>query len=241
VTSFPFKLEAVKRRILAVTGLAAEARVARGPRVIVISGGGNRLVLGNRIEAALARGVSAIVSFGIAGALDPALKPGTCVVARNVVDNDAVWPVHAAWSDAIALKLNGSVRADLAGVDRVISEVTEKRRLFAHSGAAAVDMESHIAARMAHSHGVPFAAVRVVSDSALTPLPRSAAEALRDDGSVDVTRVVRSLLARPAELPLLWRSAMDARIAFRALRDSRRLLGDSLGLPDLDHLLLDVP
>ena len=56
----------MQRSILAVTGLAAEARIARGPAVIVISGGGNRLVLGNRIEAAIARGVTAILSVGIA-------------------------------------------------------------------------------------------------------------------------------------------------------------------------------
>jgi adenosylhomocysteine nucleosidase len=240
VTSFPSNSVTVKRSILAVTGFSAEARIARGPGVVVISGGGNRLVLGKRIEAALARGISAILSFGIAGALDPLLKPGACVVARNVIDEDAVWPVDAAWSDAIALKLGDAVRADLAGVDRVIDAVADKRGLFIRSGAASVDMESHIAARMAHGHGIPFATVRVISDSALTALPRSAARALRDDGSIDLISVMKSVLARPAELPLLWRAGMDARIAFRTLRRSRRRLGDALGFPDLDHLLLDV-
>jgi adenosylhomocysteine nucleosidase len=233
--------DTMQHRILVVTGLAAEARIARGPNVVAISGGGDRLVLGNRIEAALARGISAVMSFGIAGALDSSLTPGTCVIARNVIDEDAVWPVHAAWSDAIALKIDGSVRGDLLGVDRVVSDVAAKRALFIRSGAASVDMESHIAARMANAHGIPFAAVRVISDSALTALPRSAAEALRDDGTIDLTRVMKSLFARPAELPLVVRAGMDARLAFRTLRRSRRRLGDAFGLPDLDHLLLDVP
>lgn len=230
----------MKHRILVVTGLAAEARIARGPDVIVISGGADRLVLGRRIEAALARGASTILSFGIAGALDPSLKPGTCVIARTVIDEDAVWRVDAAWSDAIALKLGHAVRADIAGVDRLIDGVADKRALFARCGAASVDMESHIAARMAHSHGVPFAALRVICDSALTALPRSAARALRDDGSIDVTHVVKSLLRHPAELPLLVRAGVDARCAFRTLRRSRRRLGDALGFPDLDQLPVDV-
>jgi hopanoid-associated phosphorylase len=231
----------MQRPILAVTGRSAEARVARGPAVVVISGGSNRVVLGNRIEAALARGISAILSFGIARALDSSLTPATCLVARNVIDEDAVWPVHAAWSDAIALKLRSAVRADLAGLDRVVSDVAGKRALFIRTGAASVDMESHIAARMAHAHGIPFAAVRVVCDSALAPLPRSAAEALRDDGTVELAGVMKSLLAHPAELPILLRAAMDVRRAFRTLRSSRRCLGDALGFADLDHLLLDVP
>jgi len=48
-------------------------------------------------------------------------------------------------------------------------------------------------------------------------------------------------LARaPGQLPLLLRTAIDARTAFRALLRGRRLLGPGLAYPDFTELLLDV-
>ncbi len=227
-------------RVLAVTGLAAEARIARGPEVSTIAGGGQSATLALRIDAAIARGTKAIISFGIAGALDPALRPGTLIVARAVFDDGARWPVHEAWSDALERRLGSVLRADIAGVDDVVTSVDDKSVLFRSSGAVAVDMESHIAARLAAAHGIPFAALRVVSDPARRPLPPAAAIGLRGDGSVDVIRVLGSLLREPGQFPLLARAALDAHAAMRGLRRGRRLLGDSLGFGDLGKLHLDV-
>jgi adenosylhomocysteine nucleosidase len=226
--------------VLAVTGLAMEARIASGPGVVALAGGGDSAALESAIEAAIAKGVSAIMSFGIAGALDPALKPGTCVVATAIVSEYLHWPTDADWSDAIADALGTALRADIAGVDYVVAGVEEKRALFNTTATAVVDMESHIAARLAASHGLPFAAFRVVSDPAWRALPPAAAMGLRTDGRVDVPRVLGSLLGNPGQLPLLVRAALDAQAALRALRRGRSLFGDGLGFTDLDDLALDV-
>jgi adenosylhomocysteine nucleosidase len=226
---------------LAVTGIAIEARIASGPGVLTLAGGGDAAALARGIEAAIANGVVAIMSFGIAGALDPALPRGTCIVAQAIVHNGIRWPVDATWSEAIARRLGRTtLRADIAGVDRIITGVEDKRSLFETSGAAAVDMESHVAARLAAAHRLPFAVFRVVSDPAWRSLPQAAAIALRADGHVDVPRVLGSLLRYPAQLPLLARAALDAQSALRALRRGRRLLGGGLGFGDLDNLALDV-
>ena len=118
--------------------------------------------------------------------------------------------------------------------------VDDKRSLFETSGAAAVDMESHVAARLAAAHRLPFAVFRVVSDPAWRSLPPAAAIALRADGQVDVPGVLGSLLKHPGQLPVLARAALDAQSALRALRRGRRLLGAGLGFGDLDELALDV-
>ena len=108
------------------------------------------------------------------------------------------------------------------------------------TGAAAVDTESHIAAAMAADHGLPFAAFRVVADAAERNLPPAACEALRPDGKISGVAVLRSLARTPGQIPALARTAIDARIALRALSRGRRLLGLRLGYPDLGELLLDV-
>jgi len=108
------------------------------------------------------------------------------------------------------------------------------------TGAAAVDTESHIAAAVAAKHGLPFAAFRVIADSARRRLPPVASVALAPDGKIDRTAVLRSLTGTPGQIPSLLRTAVDARRAFRALLRGRRLLGPGLAYPDLGELLLDV-
>jgi adenosylhomocysteine nucleosidase len=230
----------MRPQVLAVTGMAVEARIASAPGVLTLAGGGDAAGLACGIEAAIANGVSAIMSFGIAGALDPALLPGTCIVAQTVIDNGVRWAVDTSWSDAIARALGIALCADIAGVDRVIARVEDKRSAFDTFGAAALDMESHIAARLAAAHRLPFAAFRVVADPAWRALPACAAVGLRTDGRIDAPRVLGSLLRNPAQLPLIVRAALDAQTALRALRRGRRLLGSGLGFGDLDKLALDV-
>jgi adenosylhomocysteine nucleosidase len=121
-----------------------------------------------------------------------------------------------------------------------VTEPAAKRALHDATGAAAVDTESHIAAAIAAAHGLPFAAFRVVADSVRRGLPPAAAVALAHDGRISGGAVLGSLARTPAQLPLLLRTAIDARTAFRALSRGRRLLGPRLAYPDLGELLLDV-
>src|SRR5207247_2534193 len=79
------------------------------------------------------------------------------------------------------------------------------------------DMESHLAARIAAAHGLPFTACRVIVDPAHRNLPPAALLALRPDGSPDVPAVLRSVMEQPRQLPDLMRLAVAATIARAAL------------------------
>ncbi len=82
-------------------------------------------------------------------------------------------------------------------------------------------MESHVAARLAALHGLPFAALRVVADPAERSLPPAALVGMRPDGTTDIGAVLRSLGRAPRQLPGLIRTGLDARAAFSALKSSR--------------------
>ena len=131
---------------------------------------------------------------------------------------------------------------DVLGSDAMVVDAAAKRALFEASGALAVDMESHIAARVAARRGLPFACARVISDGADRALPPAAQAGMRQDGGVDGLAVLRSLAADPRQLPALIRTAMEAETAFRALFRGRQLLGPTLRAlgPDLGELLVDV-
>jgi adenosylhomocysteine nucleosidase len=104
----------------------------------------------------------------------------------------------------------------LAGM-AVAANATTKRQLHAATGAHAIDLESGSVARVAQANGLPFVAVRAISDPAERGLPPAALVALDRQGGVDLVRVLGSLLRQPSQLPALLRLAADAARARRAL------------------------
>jgi hypothetical protein len=122
----------------------------------------------------------------------------------------------------------------------MLTEAAEKRRARASSGALAVDMESCAAARAARRLGLPFAAARVISDAADRTLPPAVKVGMRADGGMALGPVLAATARDPRQLVSLIRTGLEARRAFRALADGRRLLGPRLAFPDLGELALDV-
>ena len=227
--------------IVAVCGLASEARIAAGPGIRTIAAAGDPRRLAHLLEREVARGACGIISFGIAGGLVENIDAGTWLIGRAVVAGEARWPCDAAWADMLAARLPGAIGADLAGVDAPVMRRGAKQALQRATGAVAVDTESHVAAAIAAKRGLPFAAFRVVADSARRSLPPVASIALTQDGGVSHAAVLRSLARSPSQIPSVLRTAVDARKAFRALLRGRRRLGRGLAHPDLGDLLLDVP
>jgi adenosylhomocysteine nucleosidase len=219
--------------IVAVTSLALEARIALGPGVSVICSPGSQLAA--VLESAVARGVSGIISFGIAGGLAPGLRPGDWIAASAIRAGEQLFPTDRAWTRCLLEKLPAALHAEIVGTDAPVAESCEKRALHARIGAAAVDTESHIAARIAAAHQVPFAACRVVIDPVDACLPPAALVGLRPDGTADIAAVFRSVLKQPGQIPDLVRTALDARVARSALYAGRQMLGAGLGFPQYDH------
>jgi adenosylhomocysteine nucleosidase len=220
------------RPVVAVTGLNIEARIAAGPGIRTLASGGDVRSLAIALDDALARGAAAIISFGIAGGLHASAAPGTWIVANAVVTQTSRWNVDAHWAAALARRLPGAVRGDVAGSDAIIAVPSEKIALGATTGALAVDMESHAVAAFASAHGMPFAVFRVIADPVMRALAPAASRGMRADGSVNHGAVLSSVLRTPGQLPRLIRNAMDVRVALRELSRGRRLLGPGLDYPN---------
>lgn len=218
-----------------VTGLLGEARVAAGAEVVTIAGGGDRSALERRLAALEPSSVSAVVSFGLAGSIDPDLEVGALVCPSFVLDLqgerfDTASPANDRQRSALGAGGIRVVAGGLLGVDAPVLESDAKAALRASHPAVAVDMESHVAALFARLHGLPLAVLRVISDGAGRDLPPLAGQAMRPDGSVDLRRVLVGLARAPGQLPALLATARDAAAAFRVLRRVRGLLGPRLGL-----------
>lgn len=225
-------------RIIAVTSLAWEARIAVGPEISVICSPGSHLAAA--LATAVGRGVSGIVSFGIAGGLAPDLRAGDWIVAAAVRTGEQVFPTDRAWTRSLLERLPAAVHADIVGMDATVAEPAGKQSLHARTGAAAVDTESQIAVRIAAAYRVPFAACRVIIDPADTRLPPAALVGVRPDGTADAGAVFRSVLQQPSQLSDLVRIALYARTARAALCAGRRKLGAGLGFPQFEHVPSDI-
>ncbi|MBV9703856.1 MAG: phosphorylase [Methylobacteriaceae bacterium] len=228
--------------MIAAVGLRREARLAADRVVTAITGGGDSRKLADALDAGVKAGASGIISFGVAGGVAPHLEPGAVVVARGVLTEDGTRvETDTTWRASLIARLGGAIEDDLLGVDHVAAEAAAKAAFHRLTGAAALDMESHVAAAVAKRHDVPFAVVRVVADAASRTLPHAAVVGMGSDGRIEFAAVLRSLARSPHQLPGLIRIAKDSAVAFAALGRVRALLGQGFGLLDLGELALDVP
>ena len=224
------------RPVLIVTGLMQEARIASGPGMTVICSSSDPQQLRALLTVFDPATIRGVISFGVAGGLDPSLKSGDIVVATEVRAGEARWLADLALKeDLIAgfgLGRRRIVRGRLAGAEQVVADRHLKEALHLETGAAAVDMESHIAADYAARTGLPFAALRVVSDPAHRALPPLAMSAIKPNGDIDLRKVLRSVARNPRTLRDLVATGIDFNRALRSLRGCRGfLLGSESLIP----------
>jgi hopanoid-associated phosphorylase len=215
--------------LVVVTGMAFEARIARGPGVeVVYAARADRLE--RALTQALAKGASGVMSFGTAGGLAPDLPPGTLIVADAIDGPLGRVPTDSAWKDRMIAALRAALPdariecGTLAAVAAPAVTQAQKDALHGKTGALAVDMESHIAAAQAAARGLPFAVCRAVVDPAWRTLPPAATAGLREDGTTALGPILRELARAPRQLPAMIRLAFDAKAARASLVAAREAL-----------------
>jgi adenosylhomocysteine nucleosidase len=226
------KLQPPRHTVIAFVGMPFEARIAAGPGVVVFSRESRRELIA-AAESAARRGYRGIISFGVAGGLASNLRPGDWVVASSVIDAQTSNVTDRGWSSKLLNLIGRARHAPIVGVDDPIAEPSFKRELHRTTGAAAVDMESHVVAKLAAEHGLAFAAVRVIVDPAERAIPPAALVGMNTDGRTNIPAILRELIARPAQLSRLARIAYDAFVARSEMQRVRELLGPHFGLTDL--------
>jgi len=226
----------VTRLVGIVCGLKSEAAAVRsvldeGISIHIGVSGANAERAEKLAEEFCNAGAAAIISVGVSGGLEPALKPGDLIIGDRVITADGA--VYA--SDMALLKsLLTSARGDQAicgslfGADKIIADAEEKAALCQKHACIAVDMESHGAARAAAQAGIPFIAIRAIADPADCALPGAALGAIADDGSTRIIATLGAALRDPKQFPALVKLGRDSSAALKTLRRDLRPLFDSL-------------
>lgn len=166
--------------------------------------------------------VDRIVFTGVAGGLAPGVNRGDVVIADSFLQHDLdaspIFPKYEvplyglerfATNVSLTNELDAAVRRALPRArvhrglvvsgDRFVSTTSESLALRSElSDALAVEMEGAAIAQVCHDFGVPFAAVRTVSDRADDEAHGDFVSFIRDVASRHSAAIVEALLARSA-------------------------------------------
>jgi adenosylhomocysteine nucleosidase len=179
-------------------------------------------------------GAEALLSWGTAGALDPALTEGTVLLATKVISHDERSGLETHFGTALpwrtrlgnALAAHGPVvEGTLMTAAALVATAEAKAQLFRRTGAMAVDMESAAVAKVAASATLPFMVIRVIVDTARDTLPDALVQMIDAElrGERRRSRLALPLLRAPAQWSQLARLAWQSRSAGRSLRSCARV------------------
>ncbi|MDP7028924.1 MAG: hypothetical protein QF733_01725 [Phycisphaerales bacterium] len=200
---------------------AAKVRpVARRRGWTLVTTGIGATAVTSAVEAAADTGP--LVLAGVAGALQPDLKPGTAHLVHEVYDEAGI---------IASPLLTSGLR--VTGADEIVATPDDKAALSGRTGAHLVDMESHAFAAAANRLGRPWVIVRGVSDGVEHHLPPGCDRWFTPDGRLLLRLAARDLAGRPRDL--LHLIAFGRRTA-AAMRAVARLLDCTLAAGADDRL-----
>ena len=158
------------------------------------------------------------ISTGLAGALDPALRPGIIVAGRCC---EAVSKLQKTSSDSDLLNLAlaaGARSVDLFLTSETILVTATEKQALAATGSV-VEMESTYILAAASERRVPAIAFRSIGDGADEDLPLDFRNVVDSRGRVRVFPLLKELALHPHRLALLVRFGRQSRAAARSLAD----------------------
>jgi adenosylhomocysteine nucleosidase len=212
----------VSPQIGIIVGIAAEAKAARRLSANILCSGGRPDIAAHQAQQLIATGATTLMSFGIAGGLSSTLRPGSLVVADEIITDFYRYPALSSCASAIRAHVG-----PIYGSWTIVSDPAEKRALRKRTGALAVDMESGPVARVAMEAGIPFIALRAIADPVTHGLPPAALLPLDEKGRPDMSAVFWSILTNPGQIPALIGTGNQTKKALLRLRGAAKKLSSA--------------
>lgn len=161
-----------------------------------------------------------MISTGFGGAVLKGLGVGDVVMAEQILQWSGLEfetvPVGFygcnAVADALSLRRGSFITSDV-----ILNKGSIAQKLPASAVNPVVEMESAAVARIAAGHGIPFLAMRVISDPWNEELGFSINEFCDESMHIRPAKVLAVILRRPAIIPQLIRLARNSSVAAKSL------------------------
>ena len=171
--------------------------------------------------------VSALVSWGTAGALTENIHAGDLLLADSVISIDGnKYSFDTEWNNRIANELcNTSLKIRhgmIAHTQEVLATTEDKRSLHEKTNALAVDMESIAIAQLANDALLPCVSVRAIVDLASQCIPETIIKNTDIFGRPALFPIFSSLIKKPGLITELIKLGIGMRAATRTLNTVAR-------------------
>jgi len=157
--------------------------------------------------------LEAVVSTGFCGALDPALREGQMIVAKEVLD----WANKERYDCVEVTGGAGAISGLMVSQDRIAADREEKRSLRNDAGGVAVEMEAAGVAARVKRAGLPFCCIKVVLDRAEESFAIDWNRMRDREGRIARGKIMVHALRRPNLLLELFRLKRRSEEAARVL------------------------
>ncbi len=148
--------------------------------------------------------VDALISWGVAGAVNESLHSGDILIAEQILAADGQFQCSPEWHERLLIALSSASTAvfnsKLYSDDRICASISDKQKLFAKTKADAVDMESAAIAGLAEKMNIDFVAIRAVADEAVTSLPKAVTKHTDEFGQPRLMQFLLSCLFNPGQI-----------------------------------------
>ncbi len=217
-----------------VSALKSEANCLvdrRFPLYQVVEIGGRTSLCLSSIGSSAARGaalklcehgVNALVSFGVAAAVDNKLIPGDLVLPEAIIMDSEILPVDLEWRNRLEGIMSKQITVaggSLASCEAPLTSRQEKLALGEATGACAADMETAAVAKVAADAGISFIAIRAIVDPIEFSPPDALMSAVYPDGSVDIMQLIKLLMNGSVPIKTLIHLALAMHVARSALSE----------------------
>lgn len=200
-----------KRQDVARLGSSTYRFQWRGePVVLAVAGAGAANAYRTACDLARNFSPASLVSIGFAGGLHESLRVGDLVLAEEVAEETTGerFPCRAS-----LLPIASSLEGVLLSAATVVTTARKKSVLADRWGAVAVDMESAGVARAAKEMGLPFGALKSITDASDQSIAIDFQRCRSDDGGLSSWKIIREGMGNPRGLWDLWRLAGSSRRA----------------------------
>ena len=179
------------------------------------------------IQTLLKQNVSALVSWGTAGALTENIQSGDLLLADSIVASDGnKYSFDTEWNKRIANELcNTSLKIYLgmiAHTQQVLATTEDKKKLHGETHALAVDMESLAIAQIANQEKLPCVSIRAIVDEASQCIPEAILRNTDIFGRPALFRLFSSLIRNPGLIAELIRLGSGMKAATTTLNTVAR-------------------
>jgi hopanoid-associated phosphorylase len=170
------------------------------------------------------KGITGLISFGIAGGLEPGLPIGSVIIGTHVASVDGATACDAEWVSQLMQAVPEAHCGGVWGSECLIPTAKDKRALYEKSRCLIVDMESQCAAQISAEAELPLAVLRVVCDSSDMDVPPVVMAAIDEDGGIHVAKALWNILRYPRQIPALIHVGKGTGKALKILRQTAPVL-----------------